>query len=45
MIIYRDWLKFKRVNGKTVRYICEGYFLFGIIPLVLNRWNIDLPNH
>lgn len=43
MIVYKTWKQIK--CGKTeikARYIWEGWFLFGIIPLYLKRNNVDL---
>lgn len=42
MIIKRTWILKKWVKGfgYTKRYICEGWFLFGIIPLYIVRENI-----
>lgn len=37
MIIYRDWIKIKRIpGGKVIRYY-YGYFLLGFIPLYIHR--------
>jgi hypothetical protein len=42
MIIKRTWVSNKRWRkgiGYTKRYICEGWFLFGLIPLYIVRMN------
>lgn len=39
MIVYRQWQK--RRGAK--RLFCEGWFLFGIIPLYLRYRDYDLP--
>ena len=48
MIVYRTWKKIVRQRGRnrdelTVRYICDGWFLLGIIPLYIRCRNIDIP--
>jgi len=42
MIIYKRWLK--RSKGGLKREVCEGWFLFGIMPLYIKCIDIDLPN-
>jgi len=42
MIVKRTWVAYgKWVNGigYTKRYICDGLFLFGFIPLYIERKN------
>ena len=38
MIIYRQWQK----RGRKRKY-CEGWFLFGIIPLYIRYVDYDRP--
>ena len=45
MIIYKNWIDIKKVPEKTsgiIRLYCEGYFLFGIIPLYIKKVNYDI---
>lgn len=36
MIVYKQWRKpFSKFS--TAEYICEGWFLFGLIPLYIRR--------
>ena len=42
MIQYRDWVEVTE-DGK--RYVCEGYYLFGIIPLMINKYDTSIPDN
>ena len=35
MIVWKNWCE-KRI-------VCQGWFLFGIIPLYIKRYNVDCP--
>jgi len=37
MIIYRQW------REKKSRHICDGWYLFGVIPLYVRYLNMDIP--
>jgi hypothetical protein len=41
MIVYKNWKSVKR--GGLVRHLCDGWFLFGFIPLYVRVFNVDLP--
>ena len=41
MIIYKDWIEEK--NGNI--YTCEGYYLFGFIPIFISKYNQDVPGN
>ena len=43
MIIWRNWVKVKETDGKTTRYLYEGYFLFGVVPLYINIFDLSCP--
>lgn len=38
MIVRRDFVKRIGIN----RYVCRGYYLFGVIPLYVKMYNPDL---
>lgn len=40
MFIYKNW---KTTNDRDERILCRGWFLFGFIPLVIWKVNLDLP--
>ena len=43
MIVFRAWKQTKsRKIGEVERFIWRGWFLFGIIPLYLERISVDL---
>jgi hypothetical protein len=38
MIVYKQWFKnMKRFGGDDKQWSCEGWFLFGFIPLYIRR--------
>ena len=40
MLVKREWIKFKPIfKGSSIsnKYLYKGYFLFGIIPLYIER--------
>lgn len=41
MIIYKQWTK-TRAYG-DVRLFCEGWFLFGFIPIYVKYYNLPRP--
>jgi len=41
VIVYKDWVELK--DGK--RYVCEGYFLFGKVPLFISKYDPDVPGN
>ena len=41
MITWRNWLE--RYDGGSTRLLCSGWFLFGWLPLIVRKRNIDLP--
>lgn len=41
MIIYKQWMK--RSRGGLNRLYCEGWYLFGLIPLYIRYVDYDLP--
>ncbi|WP_257303420.1 hypothetical protein [Geothrix campi] len=40
MIVYRNWQK---KTGGAVGNLCEGWFLFGILPLYIRSLNVKVP--
>jgi hypothetical protein len=50
MIIYKQWLTVKTKQEGTehkptkTRFLWDGWFLFGVIPLYIRRKNLDLPS-
>jgi hypothetical protein len=50
MIVYKQWLKITTKRKKedqepsNTRLLCDGWFLFGVIPLYIRRKNLDLPS-
>jgi hypothetical protein len=43
MIIYKQWKKIIKKDGQKTRYICEGWFLFGVLPLYIKQIDLDIP--
>ena len=43
MIVKKNWTKYKLGKDYRIkkRYSCTGWFLFGIIPLYIIKYNID----
>lgn len=41
MFIYKTWKEIKTKD--SVRWMCSGWFLFGVIPLVIWKTDIDIP--
>lgn len=41
MFIYKNWKESQR--GGLVRFMCRGWFLFGVVPLIIWKIDADLP--
>ncbi len=39
MIVYKRWIS--RTQGGTRKHLCDGWFLFGVIPLYLRRVELE----
>ena len=42
MLVYKNWKSIKITKTEKMRYIYDGWFLFGFIPLYVRRANLDL---
>lgn len=42
MIIYRQWNEQRPKIGGVIRLFCEGWYLFGVLPLYIRYINYDL---
>jgi len=42
MFVYKNWKEVQR--GGSVRFMCHGWFLFGAIPLIVWKIDVDLAD-
>lgn len=47
LLVYKQWKKIVKVweSGEQVskRYLCDGWFVFGFIPVYIRHKDVDLP--